>query len=229
MPRRTAIYLLFVFVALELMLLAASKPATGKSRSAGILPALDIYRWVARPWGPFAAAAIMILADFVAILVIRRLVEGDPTIPRYWTFRFNDTLFIPMILIGMGYALRAWTPSNGWYTQRWWHLTLLAFGFGLSLLMELSPVKCGYYTMAQELSPSKLWHTFIFAIVAYWMLSALVPLLVTQRSTLVTLTFAIGFAGFVSMVVLDTIAPMTKTGDHIEYNYRTGKSKVRSK
>lgn len=227
---RKFIFALFVAIAAGAMLLAALNPPTGKSRKAGIFPALDIFRWAERSWwGPLAAAGIMILGDFVTIIFLQWAVEGRFHVPQYWTFRFNDTLSIPLIIAGTAWLLRHWRPRHAPYTNHWYHAALLLGGFALSIFLESGAVKSGVYTMSQELSPSKLWHTFIFGVVAYWMVAAIVPALLSHRPTIAIVIFAVGWVGFGSMVALDTLKPMVPSTahEHLVFDWGTGRTSTR--
>ncbi len=147
--------------------------------------------------GPVFAAIGMFIADF-GIICLLMLLEGIPPWRRqqYRTFVWNDTLFIPLYMGMVVVVLRDAPVPQGFYTQRWWHMLLLCAGFLATFVLEYDAVKKGQYTMSQELSPSKLWHTFIFGIVAYWLMSTLLPVLVVHQPRGAMALITVGAVGF---------------------------------
>lgn len=130
-------------------------------------------------YGPLSAAVIVIVADFLIIAALM-VAEGIPPWQRslYKAFLWNDTIFIPLYAVMVVIVLRESQSLAGFYTSEWWHWSLLTVGVTASLLLEIGAVKSGQFTLSQELSPSKLWHTFIFGVVAYWLASTVIPVLV---------------------------------------------------
>lgn len=160
-------------------------------------------------YGPWAAAFIMVVVDF-GILCTLQVLEGIPPWQRgqYFTFRFNDTIFIPLFMAMATVIVEKAPLMHGFYTERWWHLLALGLAFGISILMEVGAVKNGQYTMSQELSPSKLWHTFIFGIVGYWLISILMPVIVhAGYSPLAAVVAMVAAVGFIWMMYLDATTP----------------------
>ncbi|MGH7141010.1 MAG: hypothetical protein ACREGH_00020 [Minisyncoccia bacterium] len=155
--------------------------------------------------GPWFAAIGMIVADFGIISLLFSL-EGRHLWQRklYKTFAWNDTIFIPVFMAMVVVILEDAPRLNGWYTSRWWQAFLLIVGFAISILTEYGALKNGQYTWPQELSPSKLWHTFIYGIVFYWLTSALIPICVVHQPVWAVIIAACAFAGFASMCYLDS-------------------------
>jgi len=132
--------------------------------------------------GPLVAAIAMLIVDF-GIVCLLMFAEGHPPWHRenYKTFLWNDTMFIPLYLAVVVAVLKDAPPMTGFHTKRRWHYFLLAGAFVLSLLVEAAAVHSGQYTISQQLSPSKLWHTFVFGIVGYWLSSSLIPVLLAPK------------------------------------------------
>lgn len=170
--------------------------------------------------GPWWAAIVMITADFVTIYYLMWLesLGGGPAPwerSHYKTFLWNDTIFIPLFMAMAVVILQDAPKLDGWYTQPSWHVLLLVAGFTISIFLEVGALKNGQYTMEQELSPSKLWHTFIFGIVFYWLASVLIPILVVHQPAWALILASIGFAGFVYNSHLDATLPFPKDA-HLE-------------
>jgi predicted CDP-diglyceride synthetase/phosphatidate cytidylyltransferase len=79
----------------------------------------------------------------------------------------------------------------------------LTTGFILSIFIEYKMVKNGRYNISQQLSPSKLWRTFIFAIVFYWISSSLIALILTPHYSWTYVLLCISIIGFLYNVFLD--------------------------
>jgi hypothetical protein len=172
--------------------------------------------------GWLAAYLAMFAADF-GVIVALMLCEGTPPWERshYKTFLWNDTIWIPLYLATATYFVSAAGQYEGFFTQTWWHALLFVLGFAVSIFIEVGAVKNEQYTISQELSPSKLWHTFIFGVVFYWMLSILIPFLAAlyaSGSVIGWLLFAATVAGFFFNAYRDAVLPFPKNA-HLEGTY----------
>jgi hypothetical protein len=172
--------------------------------------------------GPLGAALIMIVADFGLVCAFM-LLEGIPPWQRshYKTFLWNDTIFIPLYLYVVTALLERGAAHSGWYTSNYWHYALLCAGCAASIAIEVGAVKGGQYTLSQEFSPSKLWHTLIFGIVAYWILSTLVPAVLTaydRRDWFAYVLLLVAAAGFFYNSYLDATQRSPEDA-HLEGTY----------
>ncbi len=178
--------------------------------------------YVAAVWdrGPLVAATAMLVVDF-GLTCALMYIEGIPPWERehYQTFLWNDTLIIPLYMAVVVLVLRGTPATTAFYTERWWHWLLLGSAFALSLLIEAYAVQIGQYTMSQELSPSKLWHTFIFGIVGYWLMSTLLPVMLTPkpRWAAACLLIAVIWASY--NVYRDATIRPFPSGTHLEGSY----------
>lgn len=173
--------------------------------------------------GPIFAAVVMIVVDFGAICALMWL-EGLPPWKRqhYKTFLWNDTVFIPLWMAMVVVILERSPPMAGWHTEAWWHWTALLGAFAVSTYLEIDALRNGQYTWSQELSPSKLWHTFIFGIVGYWLASTLVPILVARSSpdpVWAGLGVAVGICGFAYNMYRDATIKPPPWNAHLEGTY----------
>src|SRR3989344_3151277 len=154
--------------------------------------------------GPSAAYGIAFIAGF-GIVCMLMVLEGLSfrgvmpwNRPFYWAALWGDFVFLPLWVGMVTVVLERAAPMNGFYTSPWWHASLLIGGFIVSVSIEVGAVKAGQYTMSQEFSPSKLWHTFIFGIVFYWLASSFIPVIMEaflrpQMWHLLVLVAAVGF------------------------------------
>ncbi len=168
---------------------------------------------------PLLAALVVVAVDFGMICLLMCL-EGRPPWQRthYKTFLYNDTLFIPLY-IAMAVVVQQYSESPGeFYTSNSWQVGLLIMGFALSFIIEYFGVKRGQFTLSQELSPSKLWHTFIFGIIFYWSFSSLIPVVIIHRPLWAISFVLLSFLGFIYMCYLDLVLPWPKDA-HLEGNY----------
>ncbi len=165
--------------------------------------------------GPWFAVIMTIIADFGIICALMHA-EGVPPWERrhYKTFLWNDTVFIPLYMGVAVVVLSDHSGFSGWYTSTWWHVLLLALGFVISFALEVGALKSGQYTMSQELSPSKLWHSFIFGIVFYWLASSIIPVVLAvgtlQPASHAILMFAlltVSIVGFGFNMFRDAMLP----------------------
>jgi hypothetical protein len=66
--------------------------------------------------------------------------------------------------------------------------------------MEVRGVTGGQYTIGQEFSPSKLWHTCIFAVVAYWTATSIIPIfLFVHRPWWAMVLVVVAISGFIAV------------------------------
>ncbi len=172
---------------------------------------------------PWFAVIMTIVADFGVICALMYAEGISPTQrAHYKTFLWNDTIFIPLYMGVAVVVLQGHPGFSGWYTSTWWHVLLLALGFAISIALEVGAVKGGQYTISQELSPSKLWHTFIFGIVFYWLASTIIPVVLAvgtlqpaSRAILMFALLALAIVGFGFNMFRDAMLPFPKDA-HLE-------------
>ncbi len=197
------------------------------SEKIGALPFLG---WVYDD-GPWMAAICMILADFGMIYYLMWM-ESFHGALRPWkrtlykTFKWNDTIWIPLIMMMVVFILKDAPKLDGWYTSTYWHVFLLAAGFVISFWMEYDALRNGQYTWDQEFAPSKLWHTFVFGIVFYWLLSALVPVIVVHQPLWAVMVLVVGIGCVFHNMRLDAIFPIPHTA-YPEWDWSTWSATTR--
>jgi hypothetical protein len=154
-------------------------------------------------WAPIWAGLFLLVIDFVFVNALMYFPERRFHRPRWKSFAFGDSICLPLYGACAVYALRDMTPGHTFYQQAWWHWMLFLFFCAASILIEVMQVKAGVYTMRQELSPAKLWHTAIFPVMAYFVASSGIPLLLEHPRSWGFLGCLVAIAGFVATLVWD--------------------------
>lgn len=140
---------------------------------------LPVFSWVF-DYGPVAALLIVFFTTFGAVWILQEL-EGIPRSDKrrkYKAFLYGEALCIPAYVFIVVAALQLSPALDGFYTKWGWHFFLLIIGWTASVLLEVGAVRGGQYTRQQEFAPHKLWHTFMFGIVFYWILSTIIPIVI---------------------------------------------------
>lgn len=193
------------------------------SEKIGGLPLLS---WIF-DYGPWWAASIMFVADFgiIWLLMIAEGLSPHGVMPwnrhHYKTFIWNDTIWIPLYMAMVVIVLQGAPKLSSFYTERWVHVAVLVLGFVMSLGLEWQAVKNGQYTMSQELSPSKVWHTVIYGIVFYWLVATIVPvaiIVITKGMWFKGTIIVVAMAGFFYESYRDAVLPFPYNA-HLAGNY----------
>ncbi len=168
---------------------------------------------------PICTSIVVLLADF-GITCLFMIIEGIFPWDRnlYSSFLYNDTLVIPAYCYIAASALRTLDVRRGFYTSHLWHIAILVLTVTTSIALEVNAVRIGQYSISQELSPSKLWHTIIFGVVGYWLLSPIFPILFSRPSTRTTFAILALVVCFFVPVYLDTSMPLNRKV-HLEGSY----------
>ncbi|MGO9172439.1 MAG: hypothetical protein ACLP7P_10805 [Rhodomicrobium sp.] len=171
-------------------------------------------------FSPLVTAMIVIGVDF-GITSLLMILEGMPPWRRtlYSAFLYNDTIFIPLYCAMVVVILRHAALPRNFYTLRRWHILLVVTSFATSIGFEANAIRTGQYTIAQELSPSKLWHTLIFGVVGYWLIAPLLPVMVARAPRWAVACIAIAAAGFVFNIYRDPIDYRHFHNAHLEGSY----------
>jgi hypothetical protein len=184
------------------------------SRKIGGLPLAAIF-----DLPPLTVALLVLLLDF-GIVTLFMYCEGTPPWERhhYRSFLYNDTVFIPLYCSMVVVILRDAPVLTGIFTLPWWHILLFVGCCAASLLLEARAVWSGQYSIAQELSPSKLWHTLIFGCVGYWLIAPLIPILIVRSPKWAVGIVLIAVSGIFYNIYRDAVLPFPKDA-HLEGSY----------
>lgn len=190
------------------------------SQNVGALPFLG---WVFDHGWAFAAL-MEFIADFAIIWTLMDLESfgKNSTAPtawargKYWTFATFGTIVLPPYFAAAVIMLQDAPKLDGFYTQPWFHWLLLAVCVLFSLNLEREALKNGQYTWSQERSPSKLYHTIIFGVVAYWVFSVAIPLIVVHKASWTWALVAWTAIGFVIFTLHDSKKENQPPDAHME-------------
>ena len=191
----------------------------------GALPLLG------RLWNlkPYEAAILVFFLDF-GMICFWMVAEGRGPFKRhlYATFSIGDSIFIPLYIFAATQVMWDSSPSATWYTTPAWHWFVLFAGVASSILLEVLAVHGGQYTLSQELSPSKLWHTIIFAVVFYWLMTS-IPFVFGPNPSLARYLVIFALAGWVGTMGADWSRSLQLHDAHLEGTYIPWEWHVRQK
>lgn len=145
-------------------------------------------RWLSWVYAgsPLRAALAVLFAD-AGVMFLLMCLEGIPPWQRhlYFTVMVNDLCVYPVYAAMVVLILRGIRFSSlYWFMDRTFHVRVLYAGFVISAACEIIALATGEYTLAQELSPSKAWHTVIFGVMFYWMVMPLPAVFSVRRPRL---------------------------------------------
>ncbi len=191
---------------------------TTLSRATGaLLPLWDFPPWV--------IATIVLVLDFGLVNLLMAFPEGQFLRPRWATFLYGDSLFLPLFVFGAALALkRGGVRAGSFFARPLWHWSVLIVGFTLSIAIECQALRTGMYSASQELAPSKLAHTIVFGFIFYFVVSICPFLLITWRPLWPRVTALAALVGFLVTMMVDrrTIANGIDTRQlHPAYSWRS--------
>ncbi len=159
-------------------------------------------------WHPLAAAGFVLVVDFGMLLALRIFERGAFFLP--WgnkTFLIGDSIFLPLYAGFTAVVVHRGAPPQNIYHRKWWHLVVLCAGVGLALLMDLMTVAEGHISIFARFQLSKMYHTFVFAVLFYLLVSVL-PLHRPGRSWMAAAAL-LALACYLSIALFE-IQPMAR-------------------
>lgn len=186
---------------------------------------INSFSWLGWVWdnGPLFAFAFLWLIDF-GVFNLLMAAEGHFGGARYSMVVINYGLLLPLIGAMVAMTLgRAEVPKQAWYKRGWWHWLCLIAPFLAVIAIEAADVSQGIFTLAHELSPSKLWHTIMFGIMGYWTFAPLPAVFAIFRPAwavglIITCLIGYGAAWATNQPVFWT---SDRTPPHIEWDWQT--------
>ena len=176
---------------------------------------------------PIVAALTVVGVDFGLINLLMVYPEGWFARPRWLSFIVGDAFFLPLIAFGLATRLRQTPiPKHSWFASRTWHLTVLAGGFVVSIGLELIALVTHQVVLAQELTPSKLAHTLIFAVYFYLGFSVLPFLHKSRAPKWSAVICVVGILGLTLCYVVDGVYTSNRYGSENllpAFDWRTGR------
>lgn len=99
------------------------------------------------------------------------------------SFIIGDVFLLPTY-IGLSAYVANQIPRDvsAFWNKPWFHWILLAIGLVISVYIEFAGMKSGTgFTLQQELTPSKLWHTLIFGLMFYLAMINIIPMFLSHK------------------------------------------------
>lgn len=125
---------------------------------------------------PAEAGLAFFLSTFVAVMVIRVLVERRWYLTRWLTFRLGDAVALPLFA---GFASAAIASNPLAVSNPFMQYVLLIVGMGTSLWLEIDALEEGHRPFVNAKLPSQLFHAVTFGIVFMWITDALLAVIVS--------------------------------------------------
>lgn len=156
-------------------------------------------------WNPFFVAVFIFLIDFGFVFLIRVVFEKKVYLGRWWTYRYGDSIFLPILAYFLAITYQKTTVFPYLYQQPWWHISVFVFGYILMAYTEYLHIKNKVYKKKDLFLPSQLYHSFIFGIFFYTIVGSLPLLFPVRFSDLAYVGIIFGSVGFLLMCVKDFI------------------------
>ncbi len=121
-------------------------------------------------WSPTLVAFFIFFITAGGILLIRLMIEGRVYISRWWTFRFGDGIFLPLYGYFMAQMIQS-TPPPALYLQPKWHISCLVLGYLFMFITESLHHKHQTFKRYKSTLPSHFYHSLIFGIIFYLVVS----------------------------------------------------------
>lgn len=199
--------------------------ATTDGAKIGALKYLNIWDY---PW--WGVALFLFAIDFGVIFFVMM----GPIFERRWdrfyypSFLINDILLIPLFGAVVKVVLGHMEEQDAWYTSSWFHWHALAAGFVISFFLEATAVRDGVFTMSEELSPSKLYHTIIFGFMGYWLITGAVTIVVGRRPLWAVVAAGVLFVLWVLVIAVadPKLGPLQNQGEKAHFSWSWGKFEI---
>lgn len=131
---------------------------------------IPLWNW---KWHPLVMGFSVLLITFGGVMTARILLEGHFYLSPWPAFYLGDTIFLPMYTVCATIVIHHLKPSNAFYTRAWWHYGVLTSGYLLSIGLEVRAVILNLHTLSASFLPSQLYHTLMFGLVDYLIVSSL--------------------------------------------------------
>ncbi len=159
-------------------------------------------------YGPYVAACTTFFVLFGITYPLLCLHWGRLVRLRrmYTNFTINDTLVYPIYMATATSLLAAHPQINNQWKSASWHYGVFATGVVLALVICWWEVRTGKYSLKTQWVPWKIWHTIIFPVVFYWIVSTM-PVVLSLKDPLGTGVVLFGAAIFIMTTIIDGWMP----------------------
>jgi hypothetical protein len=97
-------------------------------------------------------------------------------------------------------VIRNLKPSNAFYTKGWWHYGVLILGYLLIIGLEVRAVIINLHSLAASFLPSQFYHTLIFGLVYYVVVSSLPAVIASHKPLWATIIALLALIAYFSLV-----------------------------
>ena len=165
-------------------------------------------RWTGRP--PVLVAIFIFGIDFGGVMLFRIVLERKFYLERWWSFRIGDSIGLP-VYAGFAAVVVSEGHFAGFYTQLWWHVLAFVAGYVIALGLQLYNLKTGFFTWRDMITPSELYHTGVFGLMFYLLVTVMVQLVTNHEPTWATVLAFVGLGVYVLTVTIDQSPIVDKT------------------
>lgn len=127
-------------------------------------------------WNPWFVYFFGLGIDYCMVRLIRRVFEGSWYTTRWWSFKVGDIIGLPVYMAFTAVVIHNTHHPDAWYTQWWWHVSVLIFGYVFWTLLQFNSWRTGFYSKEVIFNPSELYHSLVYGVMFYLVVSSLAPL-----------------------------------------------------
>ncbi|HEX7456254.1 MAG TPA: hypothetical protein VF303_02200 [Candidatus Nanoarchaeia archaeon] len=166
---------------------------------------------------PALVGFLVFAIDFGAIMLIRVFGERKFYFSRFWSFKIGDTIGLPVLA---GFASIVVSDGNftGFYTELWWHILVICLGYVISFSLQVNNLLTGFFTWEDVRNPSEVWHTFIFGVMFYLVVTVLFAVAADREPVWAAVLAFTGLGVWVLGVAIDRSPWVDKSPGRISPN-----------
>ncbi len=154
-------------------------------------------------WSPVLAGLFIFGVDFLVVILLRILLEKKFYWGKWWSFKFGDSLILPLYFIAGALLMQTITfPTHTIYDHVWWHVLTASFGYISIFIIEMNLVRKKFYTVEHQFVASHIYHSAIFGLLFYLVVSVL-PIILTHLGSLYSQIALASLAGHIALVIID--------------------------
>jgi len=158
---------------------------------------IPLWNW---KWHPLVTGFLVLLITFGGVITARILLEGHFYLSPWPAFYLGDTLCLPMYTVCTTIVIRNLKPSNAFYTKGWWHYGVLILGYFLIIGLEVRAVIINLHSLGASFLPSQFYHTLIFGLVNYVVVSSLPAVIASRKPLWATIIALLALIAYLSLV-----------------------------
>jgi hypothetical protein len=170
---------------------------------------IPLWNW---KWHPLVTGLLVFLVTFGAVITIRVLLERHFYIGPWPAFFLGDTICLPTYTACATIIIRNLKASNAFYTRAWWHYGVLISGYISSIGLEVRAVLLNLHTLNESFIPSQIYHTLIFGLVSYLVVSSLPAVIASRKPIRATI---IALLALVAYLILAGLGVSTESLHHM--------------